>query len=87
MDPNACLARIIRLARENDREEFPHACKDLAEWLSRGGFKPTIPPGMRYIPGTGTDWAILSPAPDGVEVWTLRHYGSRGQTIGSYPLE
>lgn len=40
MDPNACLARIVRAAVENDPAELREAADDLAGWLESGGFAP-----------------------------------------------
>lgn len=85
MDPNATLTRII-LESSRDKHAYAEACEDLAQWLARGGFKPTIPPGMRYIPGTGTRWAVWSPAGD-FPVWTLAHYDARGMFVAAYPLQ
>ena len=87
MDPTACLRRIIEASRGNDRAEYVAACEDLAGWLRRGGFKPEIPATMSYIPGTGTPWRVLSPAPDEHTVWTLIRYGTRGECLEAYPLE
>ncbi len=86
MDPNAWLARIITAAAADDRDEFSAACEDLAEWLRKGGFPPTIPEGMRYIPGTGTAWMILSPTPADPG-WWLVHCGPWGGHLGKYRLD
>ena len=87
MDPTACLRRIIEASRGNDRAEYVSACEDLAGWLRRGGFKPELPAELRYIPGTGTPWRVLSPASDEYTVWTLVRYGTRGECLEAYPLE
>jgi hypothetical protein len=98
MDPNACLARILaavsvtsrtlsRDEMDDLRREFAEACADLADWLRRGGFKPTLPADMRWIPGTGTRWKVLSPNYDTDGHWVLRHYDYRGETQESFVLD
>jgi hypothetical protein len=98
MDPNACLARILAAAAvtsrtlsrdelDDLRREFTEACEDLADWLRRGGFKPTIPADMRWIPGTGTRWSVLSPGTTTHGRWVLRHYDCRGNTQESFVLD
>lgn len=86
MDAQACLARIIDAARDNDRDEYIAACEDLAEWLGSGGFAPVVPVGTRYIPGTGTPWALLSPV-CGVPTWVLVRYGLNGRQLTRSPLK
>jgi len=54
MDPQTCLERILEAISERDLTEFHYACADLAEWLGRGGFPPTMPTerlGSRYVVG------------------------------------
>lgn len=85
MDPNACLARLIAAAKEN-RDEYVAACEDLADWLRRGGFAPTVPEGTKYIPGTNTAWSLVSPADDQYKVWTLVRYGN-GRALESFALK
>jgi hypothetical protein len=87
MDPNACLARIIEASKGTDRTEYACACEELADWLRRGGFKPTIPADMRWIPGTGTRWSVLSPGTTTHGRWVLRHYDCRGNTQESFVLD
>lgn len=43
MDPTACLARILRALESDDRAEACEALEDLATWLKRGGFMPSVP--------------------------------------------
>lgn len=42
MDPNACLIRILEAMWDDDREEVICGLEDLAEWLDKGGFMPTV---------------------------------------------
>jgi len=39
MDPRAALDRILEAAAADDVDEFNAACRDLADWLARGGFR------------------------------------------------
>ncbi len=85
MDPNETLRIILSTG---DRHTFAVACEDLADWLNRGGFKPSIPPDIHYVPGTGTLWSLLSPnVGDDIDVWTLAHYDYNGRRIGTWRLE
>ncbi len=88
MDPTACLKRIISASRI-DRDEYSDACEDLAGWLKRGGFKPTLPKDLAYIPGTGTLWSLLSPAAWSIakDKWTLVRWNVDGSINSSYLLE
>ena len=52
MDPNATLAVLIDAACQPARspeharqlaEDIRHAADDLATWIARGGFAPTLP--------------------------------------------
>jgi hypothetical protein len=86
MDPNACLQRIITAARDNDRDEYIAACEDLAGWLRAGGFKPTVPEGTKYIPGTNTSWTLLSPIGTGLP-WALIRWTVLGGYAERYELE
>lgn len=41
MDPNECLKRINDfLANRESGNEVDHWCRDLIEWLAKGGFEP-----------------------------------------------
>jgi hypothetical protein len=87
MDPSACLRRIIEASKSREtRMEYEEACEDLAAWLAGGGFKPAIPEGMKYIPGTGTAWAIWSPIAGGDAVWALVRFSVTGTVQEAYAL-
>ena len=45
MDPNTMLLSILRAS---DKAEAANACDDLWNWLTRGGYAPTVPAGTRY---------------------------------------
>lgn len=50
MDPNATAQRIADLLRNAPGDdaiglELDLACQDLYDWLAKGGFAPTWPPG------------------------------------------
>ena len=104
MDPQAALQRIIDAVKIEDvveaRVEFAEACDDLADWLRRGGFAPVVPAGTKYIPGTGTlwalfppDWALFSPGwkmyfpSDRFLTWTLRRYSYNGDRLEVFALK
>ena len=42
MDPTACVQRILDACREGDSDEYASAWSDLAYWMERGGFAPTV---------------------------------------------
>ena len=42
MDPQACLRRLLDAIQNQDRDEIQYACEDLAEWIAKGGFLPTM---------------------------------------------
>lgn len=42
MDPNACFRRILDAIADQDIDEYCAAFADLAAWLERGGFAPTV---------------------------------------------
>lgn len=42
MDPNACVKRITDALRDGDIEEACDAILDLEDWLSNGGFPPSV---------------------------------------------
>ena len=83
MDPNATLLRILNAA---DKDEAKMACDDLWNWLTRGGYAPTVPAGTRYWPGTGTSYGILSPAPFSDTTWVFVLYDTSGERVAEYAL-
>ena len=87
MDPNETLRLIVEAARAGDKDAYVQACDDLAEWLERGGFRPTVPEGTTYIPGTGTRWVLLSPLPkDRARSWELVRYDVDGGRVETHQL-
>lgn len=42
MDPVETLKTILDGCRENDPDTAAEACRDLADWLERGGFCPYV---------------------------------------------
>ena len=63
MDPNACLKRIIDAITAQEWDEVEDACRDLYEWLKRGGFAPTAynePLFIAVSDGGGETYSILS---------------------------
>lgn len=42
MDPNATLAEILSALRNQAREDAIWSLRDLADWLDRDGFFPTV---------------------------------------------
>jgi hypothetical protein len=42
MDPTACLDLILSDLVERNREEAIDGLRNLADWLERGGFFPTV---------------------------------------------
>jgi len=42
MDPAATLERLREAYGTNDRDEIIGASTDLLDWISRGGFLPTV---------------------------------------------
>jgi hypothetical protein len=86
MDPNETLHRILAAIEIGDVEEYVEACEDLADWMDKGGFAPTVPEGMTYIPGTGTCWVILSPLgfPGSDNRWALVRYNDAGMRVKTY---
>jgi len=42
MDPDACVRRINSAFARGDYHEAKAACADLADWLSTGGFPPSV---------------------------------------------
>ena len=83
MDPTACLRRILDAT---SRKDFAEACEDLAAWLDKGGFKPSLV-GARYVPGIGTAWSLLSPAPGRFRGWTLVRWDYDGSPARTWKLE
>lgn len=82
MDPSATVSELLRC---QDVDRCNELCAALAEWIERGGFKPD-PKGLRYWPGTGTRYAILSPAYDTGERWLLVRYDLRGKRMREWAL-
>ncbi len=42
MDPNACLERLREAYGIDDKDEIRMASSDLLDWISGGGFLPTV---------------------------------------------
>lgn len=42
MDPNATLANFLDACADQDRETALETLENLQEWISRGGFLPTV---------------------------------------------
>jgi len=47
MDPDACVRRINSALGCGDYDEAKAACADLADWLDKGGFPPSVPLDIR----------------------------------------
>jgi hypothetical protein len=86
MDPKACLLRMLEAAKDLDRDEFDAACRDLADWIRRGGFRlrsGDIPAGLTSLRGhhggLGSAWCLWSPLVVAGSMsdpcWTLKRYG------------
>lgn len=71
MDPQATLLLIYA---STDADEAAEHCENLATWLRRGGFAPTIPADEGRWPGTNTDYAILCPHDDTDNAWLFARY-------------
>jgi len=83
MDPNETLRLILA---STDKDEAQEHCQNLADWLRSGGFKPTVPAGTLYWPGTGTRYAVLSPMSDNNYTWEFVLYGHDGSRTESWRL-
>lgn len=83
MDPNATLRMILAATDKHEAREY---CEYLAEWLRKGGFAPTVPAGTKFWPGTGTGYAVLSPASDNRERWEFVRYNARGNRAEAWTL-
>lgn len=42
MDPNACMERLREAYVDGDHDEIISASADLYDWITRGGFLPTL---------------------------------------------
>jgi len=42
VDPDACLRRLIDAIQDGDYEDAGEAAEDLRDWLTMGGFIPTL---------------------------------------------
>lgn len=87
MDPQACLERVLQAWDYGDGEEFTYACEDLAQWLDRGGFVPTMPSnpfGDRVVRARCRTWGFQRIA----NIWHLVRYGSPcdHETLKTYAL-
>lgn len=87
MDPTACVQRILDARDANNQDEFDSAWADLAEWLTKGGFPPTVNTlnETRYIggPNHGRYWAIMQN--DERTGFVIHHYNHGGDLIKEYP--
>jgi hypothetical protein len=88
MDPNTALRNALTASSP---EAFTEACEALAGWLRAGGFRPSmaaVADVLRYYPGTGTPWRVLSPAGDNDNRWELvrynTHTGARVEAFGLF---
>lgn len=86
MDPDKTLRMIVEFARAGDVDAYILACEDLAEWIERGGFRPTVPEGTRFIPGTGTPWSLSSPVAE-VPFWRLVCWNRDGAADKTFRLD
>lgn len=42
MDPNACFEALLRALSDGDHDQARRRARELAGWLGRGGFPPSL---------------------------------------------
>lgn len=98
MDPNACLATILRLWSEcrthhevNTSDELLEACENLADWLRSGGFAPSATKDMLSSKGEwyelGPRFCLMTCHPGDRGSWMLVEWNDRGDKIASWNLK
>ncbi len=81
MDPNATLKRILDA---KTRDEHWAACQDLADWLDKGGSKPTGP--VQYRPGYGTPYVLYDDHEMSYLPLSLVKYDKKGAVVKVWTL-
>lgn len=56
MDPVATLRKLLDALDTRDAQDAYDACSDLAEWIDRGGYLPTV---VRFT-SNGTDQVLYT---------------------------
>ena len=49
MDPQTCLFELLEAIEGGDSEAAAEHCENLAEWINKGGFLPTVEPPNRDV--------------------------------------